>query len=283
MNLLMVGSGRGSWAIRGEQLGAALGARVTSQPTAADWAWADRVVLVKRAGRQWAPTAQAAQVPIVWDALDCWRQPADHERTEAAVVATLWAEQALIQPGVTIAATQAQAAALRAAVYLPHHSWPGLEPTPARATIQTVGYQGNAAYLGRWLGIVSTACGARGWRFVVNPPDLMAVDLLVAFRDGPWDGWICRQWKSGVKLVNAIAAGRPILTQDTAAAREIGAPGSIVETEADLARALDGWTDAGRRAAVVDICRTLAPRYGLAAVADQYRALLEDTRATWAA
>jgi hypothetical protein len=78
MNVLIVGNGKGSWQIRGEQLGAAIGARVTSYPKAEDWQWADVAVLVKRAGMIYAPLAQAAGVPIVWDAVDFWRQPTDH-------------------------------------------------------------------------------------------------------------------------------------------------------------------------------------------------------------
>ncbi len=240
------------------------------------------MILVKRAGRAWAGVAHAAHVPILWDALDSWRQPADHALHEAAAVTLLGRERDAIQPALTIGATAAQAAAL-GGIYLPHHSWPGLEPSPARIAIQTVAYQGNAAYLGRWLGWCSAACGARGWRFVVNPPDLRAVDLLVAFRDRPWDGWICRQWKSGVKISNAIAAGRPILTQDTAAAREIGAPGSIVETEADLRAAFDTWTDYTARAEALDRSWMLAPTYRLSTVAAAYHVILDEGRTTWAA
>ena len=73
MNLLLVGNGKGSWTMRGEQLGAALGARVRTTPTAEDWRWADLVILVKRAGAVFARQAHQAQVPIVWDALDFWR------------------------------------------------------------------------------------------------------------------------------------------------------------------------------------------------------------------
>ena len=46
MNVLMVGAGGGSWQMRGEQLGAAIGARVRLSPTTDDFTWADVVVLV---------------------------------------------------------------------------------------------------------------------------------------------------------------------------------------------------------------------------------------------
>lgn len=274
MNLLIVGGGKGSWDIRGVQLGAALGARVTSNPSDADWRWADLAVLVKRYGSQHAAAAKAVGCPIVWDALDCWPQPADNGRPESAARAALIAQIVAMKPAQVVGATQAQAEAA-GGTYLPHHSRPGLEPEDARADCRVVAYEGNPSYLGAWAGRLRAACASRGWTFALNTSDLRHADVIVALREGPWDGWACRQWKSGVKLVNAIAAGRPVLTQDTAAAREIGAPGSIVETAADLDVALDAWTPYAARAAAADECRALAPVYTLAAVAAQYRLLLD--------
>lgn len=284
MNILMLGWGAkpGSFQIRGVQLGAALGARVTSTPSADDWRWADLAVIVKRSEPRFGPDARANGVPIVWDALDCWRQPAENGCDETGGRAILQAHIMAIRPVVTIGATQAQADAA-GGVYLPHHSWPGLEPTPPREHVQTVAYQGNAAYLGNWLGIVSRACQARGWRFVVNPDDLRDADILVAFRDGPWDGWMCREWKSGVKLVNAIAAGRPILCQQSAAYREIVPPGSIVETVEDLQSALDIWTSYEARHAAMRQCLMPSPFYQLSAIAERYRAILQQAMVSCAA
>lgn len=274
MNLLIVGGGSGSWAIRGHQLGGALGARVTSHPFAEDWAWADLAVLVKRHGAVSAPVAKAADCPIVWDALDCWPQPADNRLSEPAARAALEAQVRTIAPLHVVGATEAHAAAC-GGTYLPHHSRPGLEPVDASPDLKVVAYEGNPSYLGAWAHRLTALCVARGWTFVLNPPDLRRADVIVALRDGPWDGWACRQWKSGVKLVNAIAAGRPVITQDTAAAREIGAPGSVVETPEELAAALEAWVPFERRAAAADECRALAPVYTLSAVSAQYRLLLE--------
>lgn len=274
MNLLFVGSGQGSWIMRGHQLGAALGARVTSDPRRDDWTWADLVILVKRHGAKFAADAKAAGVAIVWDALDCWRQPADNSRTQTAAALDLAAQIAAITPWHVIGATQAQADAASGS-YLPHHSWSGLEPTRPRREIQTVAYQGNVAYLGAWHGHLQRLCSARGWAFVVNPADLRDADLIVALREGPWDGWACREWKSGVKLVNAMAAGRPVLTQQTAAFREIEPPGSAIETVGDLEAAFDAWRSLGSRVAAADLCVDQAKAYTVAAVADQYRSILE--------
>ncbi len=270
MNLLIVGRGPGSWTMRGLQLGAALGARVTSEPTDRDWHWAERVILVKRAGAIWAPRAHALGLPIIWDALDWWRQPFDNFLAEASARRLLAQALDVIRPALTIGATAAMAAAA-GGVYLPHHGWAGLVPTPARPQIQTVGYDGNAIYLDTWRPVLERICAARGWALAINPADLSTVDVLVALRAGPWDGWMPRQWKSGVKLVNAILAGRPIVMQDTAAARELQPAGTVIATLADLPAALDSWQDADRRQAVVETSRTRAAAFSVQTIAAQYR------------
>lgn len=282
MRVLIVGAGKGSWTMRGIQIGAAIGARVTSTPTRDDWQWADRVILVKRAGRMYAPQAHAAGVPIVWDALDFWHQPAQNHFSEAEARRLLQDEIAAIRPVLTIGATQAMADAC-GGVFLPHHSWAGLEPTAARETVQTVAYEGNPPYLGSWARVLQDACERRGWAFVVNPPDLRAVDLIVSFREGPWDGWICREWKSGVKVVNAIAAGRPFMSQPSAAVRELSPEGSLVETPADLDAAFDAWTPVDARSAAADVCRWQAPGLRLGPIADRYLAILSRVETSCAA
>jgi hypothetical protein len=273
MNLLMVGAGSGSWAMRGQQLGHALGARVTSTPAKADWTWADLVVLVKRYGARYAAAAHAAGVPIVWDALDFWSQPTENTFDEPRARALLQTQLETIRPVLTIGATEAMAAAA-GGVYLPHHSWQLLEPMRPQDAVQMVAYEGNPAYLGRWADRLRAACQARKWAFVINPPALWQADILIALRDAQWDGWMCRQWKSGVKLVNAIAAGRPIVTQPSAAVREIDAPVGLVEDPKDLELTLDEIAQVDVRAYAYELCRRAAPAYRLPAIADRYRAIL---------
>ena len=125
-------------------------------------------------------------------------------------------------------------------------------------------------YLGRWHQWLKEACALRGWAFVVNPPNLAEVDVIVAFRDGQWDGWMCREWKSGVKIVNAIAAGRPIITQDCAAAHEIGAR----ITEDRLDEALDLVSPLQFRLGAVATSNVTAWQFTLDAVTARYRQIL---------
>lgn len=273
MNVLIVGGGKGSWEMRGLQLGAALGARVSTAPTAEDIRWADLVVLVKRAATQWSHQVRAANKPIVWDALDFWSQPAHNGLSEAEAVALLNRQIAQIQPALVIGATESMARAC-GGVYLPHHPWSGLAPTPARPQVRTVGYDGNILYLGAWRQRLDDACARRGWTFVVEPPDLTDVDVLVSFRAGVWDGWICRAWKSGVKLVNAIAAGRPIIAQPSAAWQELRPHGTTAETVTELEAALDFWAPYDRRAGVATLSEAAATRLTVSVIANQYRAAL---------
>lgn len=273
MKILMVGSGKGSWTVRGLQLGAAIGARVKMHPDHGDFAWADLVVFVKRVEARHIHQAQRLRKLIVWDALDFWDQPEHNALTESEALALLQAQIARIRPVLTIGATEAMATACGGA-YLPHHSWQGLSPTPARDVVTTVVYEGKRKHLGRWGKAVQSECARRGWAFVINPPDLRAADIIVAFRDGQWDGWMCREWKSGVKIVNALAAGRPIIGQISAGMRELWPAGSVVETGAELTAAFDAWSDLTRRQAAVEQSIQRAPAYALASVAATYRRIL---------
>jgi len=279
MNLLMVGAGKGSYTMRGHQLGAALGARVLSEPTADDFRWADLCVLIKKPAIRLAPIVHRSHVPIIWDALDFWSQPLDNPCTEAAARQKLTNTLAVVRPALTIGATKHMAFACRGS-YLPHHSWAYLTPAPPQPSVRVVAYEGNVSYLGKWREALEQACKARGWTFLLNPPDLRQADLLVAFRDGPWDGWMPRHWKSGVKLVNAIAAGRPMLTQASSAMEEISAPGTIVERVDALGPALDSWRDHARRQLAYEHCLTLAPQFTLTAIADRYRQILTEWEVT---
>src|SRR5262245_26042910 len=282
-HVLIIGFGPGSWTMRGEQLGAALGARVAAVPLARDLAWADVVVLVKRAGPLFAATVHRAGRPLVWDALDFWAQPGANASSETTARALLRAQLTAVRPTLTIGATRAMTDAIRAAgcaaAYLPHHCRIGLTPAPVGAHVHTVAYDGNALYLGRWARWLTQACSRRGWQFLINPPDLRVADLVVAFRDGPWDGWMCRHWKSGVKAINAIAAGRPLLRQPCAGSSELAAPGSDLEEPQHLDDVFDAWASHDARLSAVQPRRAVS----VEAVAAQYRDLLATVGAhVWA-
>lgn len=271
--ILVIGEGKGSWQIRGRQLGAAIGAVYTSTPTRADRSRADLVVLVKRAIETWGAIAAASGKQIVWDALDYWAQPQENALPMAAHIAR--ALQLRDEAGVSlvICATQAMADDL-GGVYLPHHSRPGLVATPVRKVAKVVAYEGTPKYLGSWRSALDTACATLGLTFVINPPNLADADLVVALRGERWDGEVCRRWKSGVKYVNAIAAGRPVITQPSAAWDEIQPPGRIVDHPAELETALRALVPADARHYCFAQAQVQAKRYTLAPVAKQYLDML---------
>jgi hypothetical protein len=276
MNVLIVGSGKGSWQVRGLQLGQAIDARVKRVPMPDDLAWADVVVCVKRSIYEFAQIVHQTHKPLVWDALDFWQQPEQNALSEVDACALLQREITRTMPTLTIGATQAMAQAC-GGVYLPHHARPGLEPAPiTEGSALTVGYEGTRKYIGRWGHALKTECARRGWMFVVNPKDYRAIDIVVALRDAEHDGWMCREWKSGVKLVNALAAGRPIITQASAADREISTShGTFIVSEPyRIATALDvSGADAHRRATLgqaIDASKA----FSLPVVAARYRSML---------
>lgn len=274
MNVLIVGSGKGSFEMRGRQLGAAIGAKVVSAPSDDNLRWADVVVLIKRAGAAWAALVHRFGKPVVWDALDFWAQPSENGLTKSQAMAMLAAHIRTIRPTLTIGATEAQAKAA-GGVYLPHHSWQGLTPAPARAVVTTVGYQGIRKYLGRWGQAVEAECQLRGWQFVINPSDLRDCDILVAFRDGEWDGWMCREWKSGVKLANAVAAGRPIIAQPSAAFSELDPTGSAITSLEELPHAFDVYAGGPWRGEVDTDAYCQSESLRLSNVATRYRQILQ--------
>lgn len=274
MNVLMVGGDtKGAWQMRGVQLGAALGARVTAAPRPADWRWADVVVLVKRAAVHWQAEARQLRVPVLWDALDYWAQPQENAQPREAAIRQLRAIQQAARVDVVIAATQAMADDV-GGVYVSHHSRLGVRPAPVRLTVEAVGYDGTPKYLGRWRVALEQACATLGLRFVINPADPRDVDALVSFRDGPWDGWICRSWKSGVKHVNAIVAGRPILTQPTAAHTELAPVGALVDTIEALTQGVRLVTCRETRDAAYQQGLARANAFSVEAIAERYRPIL---------
>lgn len=276
MNILMVGADtKGAWKMRGVQLGGAIGARVTVSPEPYDWDWADLVVLVKRAAIRWQAEARRVKVPVVWDVLDFWAQPEDNDKPREVLIEQVRMIQQAAGVRLLIGATKAMASDI-GGVYLPHHCRVGLQPAPIREKAAVVAYEGQRKYLGRWAKALEQSCAELGLRFVVNPTDIREADVLVSFRDGQWDGWACRQWKSGIKHVNAIVAGRPMVSQSSAARDELRPFGKVVDTPEDLTEALNMAAVREFRAEVYEYGQKAAGAYQLYPWSLAYGDILEE-------
>lgn len=252
MKVLFTGRGTsGSWQIRAEQLGRALGADVL--PDARDVGAYDLVVMVKRPSAGLVERVHRAGVPLVWDVVDAWPQPDGNRWSEQECKAWLAGKVKEMRPAAIVAATAAMAEDCSdfgvPVLHLPHHGRPEQRTNPIRERVEVVGYEGGEQYLGRWRGVLEVQCQRRGWQFVVNPPQLADLDIVVALREA--DGYAPRYWKSNVKLANAQATGTPFV-----ACRERGyvetdnGAAFWADSDEELACALDALEPADvRRAA----------------------------------
>jgi hypothetical protein len=268
--ILFIGGERGSWEVRGKQIGAALGAKVTQKPVMADWRWADVVVLVKHGIDEWGATAKRCNVPLIWDVLDYWQQPEENQRTVEDYRQVIAKRASQCGIGTLIGATRQMAEDI-GGVYIPHHSRPGLKATPPREKARIVAYEGTRKYLGRWLDALEAACIERGLGLEINPVSIANADVVVALRDGKWDGPLCRLWKSGVKYVNALVAGKPVITQPCAALAEIDPVGVMVPSLDQIGWAIDSAIS--RREEAYALARHRRHEFSIESIAAQYRAL----------
>lgn len=284
MKVLIIGGGpeSGASVVRAEQLGGAIGARVHQDPwrdpNHTELEWCHFVVIVKRLKKRWnrwLARIQHVRKPVAWDCVDFWQQPEENDICHNLAIKSFNKRKGELGARLVIVATeQMQKDVGGNCYYLPHHHRPTLMPTPIRDRVALVGYEGNEKYIEDLRPLIERECQARGWTFVVNPPSLAAMDIVLALRSGVWDGRVCRQWKSGVKYVNSIAAGRPVITQDCAAFREIDPPGSVIQVEADLVSAFDHWSSRTHRQQAFERASAMEPMYRLDVIADQYRSLL---------
>lgn len=217
MKFLFTGKGTsGSWKIRGEQLGAAVGGLVV--PNAPDMRGFNATIIVKRPISTLMDVAKKRTGALIWDVVDAWSQPTGNMWPKEVALDWLAQMVKMVKPDGIVAATDAMANDLRRitgvpVIWLPHHARPGYSPIEIRP-VKVVGYEGSPNYLGRYRDKLLTQCAARGWQFVENPPDYRSMDIVVALRD--FQGYPARSWKSNVKLANAQAHGVPIIMSDEA-------------------------------------------------------------------
>ncbi|UHQ21894.1 hypothetical protein LVB77_14590 [Lysobacter sp. 5GHs7-4] len=254
MNLLVTGKGgAGSWTVRGEQLGTALGATVRPNASRQDIEQCDLAVVVKRTPEPLIAALRAARRPWVLDVVDFYPQPLASQWRRAEAIRWVRRRIADLAPTALIWPNQQMADDCGIdlpSVVLYHHHRPGIDPNPIRAQVGTVGYEGAPAYLAEWQPVLEAECRRRGWRFLVNPPRLADLDIVIALRGGQWSGYVPAHWKSNVKLANAHGSSTPFIGQAECGYRETAVGGErFVSTPADLREALDALTPHAARLA----------------------------------
>jgi len=276
VKILITGRGTsGSWKIRGEQLGQAIGATVMAN--AQSIKVFDAAVVVKRAPLDLVTRIRAAGIPLIWDVVDAWPQPHGNEWDRKRCMAWLAGQIATLKPRAIVAATAHMAMDCAEfglpVLALAHHARPGLVQNPVREQVATVGYEGAEAYIAGWRHAIEAECRRRGWRFVVNPGSLADVDIVLALRDAT--GYAPRHWKSNVKLANAQGSGTPFIGCREAGYLEhaIGTAEKWADNPKELSRAFDALTPHAERDRAAGWMRSVAP--SLESVARTYRAWLE--------
>lgn len=271
MNILVTGRGTsGSWEIRGEQLGEAIGATVRRD--AHDVKGFDIAILVKRASPLLLQRLHHAKVPIIYDVVDSWPQP--HGNLWDAATCKSWLAQqvAMVKPRALVASTKAMADDCAGfgipVLTLPHHARPRQITNPIRYQVRRVGYEGGAQYLGSWQTFVEAQCAKRKWTFVINPSALSELDIVIAMREVT--GYAARNWKSNVKLANAQGTGTPCVVNREAGYLETQSGGEVfADTHEEVGRALTALTSWEARKAAHTKLRIGAPT--LDAVAKEYK------------
>jgi hypothetical protein len=272
VRILVTGKGgpRGSWQIRGIQLGEAVGAEVFPAAEMAEIRPADLVVVVKRIPPRMLDCLRASGRRWVLDLVDGWPQPAGNGWSREQAISWLRTRLETLAPTAVVFPTSQMwkdSGWPGPAIVLPHHAWPKYRQRAVAGSVQRVGYEGAEGYLGAWHAVVTGECRRRGWEFVVNG-DLATCDIGLALRDV--SGYPARAWKANTKLANLQALGIPAICSPETSYREFGAGAeSFVETQAQLADAFDLWSDHGAREQVSNTMAAAAPR--LEQVAEVYR------------
>lgn len=275
MKILVTGKGSsGSWAIRGKQLGQAIGADVRAMAT--DARGYDLAVVVKRTPPEVMQAIRKADIPWVLDVVDMYPQPACVGWTLKEGVSWVRKRIADLAPSAVIWPCKRMMD--DCAMDLPqkvlyHHHRPEIRENPIWEKVSRIGYEGDARYLEGWRPKIEQECDRRGWTFVINPNELRDIDIVLAVRGDKWNGELIPRWKSNVKLANAHGSGTPFVGQEEAGYLETASGVEYWANDpASLRRSLDWLVSQDTREVVRD--RFLQKAYSLESAATDLKAFL---------
>lgn len=266
MRIIITGCGKaGSWKIRGDQLGRAIGADVRPNADRNTVKKYDLAIFVKRVP-SWVP-----EVPSIWDMVDCFSQPS--VKSHHVVLSEIIAKKSNFTA--SIAATEKMRIDTCAEFVLPHHYREGIEESQVRPMIRAVGYEGSERYLGEWRPVIESECRKRGYAFIVNPARLSDCDLLIGVRGEKWRSPETDKWKSNVKMANAVAACVPFIGLPESGYSEMNLPFYAVNSPSDIGLAFDYLKDFEIRINIADKYREEKKYYSLDEVSKRYRAWID--------
>lgn len=278
----------GSWKIRAQQIAQA-------RPT---WTSTDKMTpgaildhdvfcAIKRPFRSRLRLLQRMGKVVLYDVLDCWRQPEDGLLCTDMDKVLRWFEgyfadlpvDGVIFPNRTMMADLGHLVPNPICIY--HHYWPGMEPIEVREKAQVVGYQGEATYLGPWRQVLENACQKLGLRFVANPPDLRSIDIGIAARGGEHASLMSHRYKSNVKLANFYGAAIPCIVNTAEESYRETDDGEVrfFTTGAELEERLAELVSYETRLRIHRSFLATRRQYTLEVMADRYEAYFRDVLA----
>lgn len=245
MKILVTGKGSaGSWKIRGEQLGDAIGARVVPKAIRPEIQRADLVVYVKRIHGNFFADITKAGTKWIWDLVDPYPQPICTDWTKQHSIDWVrkqietFKPHGIIWPNKKMRDDCDDGDTPGAVIY--HHHRQNISLNPIRENIQAIGYEGEPNYIADWLPVLKSECKKREWKFLINPPNICDLDIVVAMRGERFNGYAQRSWKSNVKLSNAQGSGTPFIGSAESSYIETGCGAEVlIESESQIAGALD--------------------------------------------
>ena len=208
----------GSWEIRGKQIaGMRSNWLAINKPSKSIIDEADIICVVKKPNFKIIEIARKKNKPIVYDILDSWQQPSDdraclNKEDAINLFSKKWKEidaDGYIFPTKNMENILGTLVKNKVTIY--HHYWPQIKINPIRKIVKKVGYVGNKNFLGMWGHKLDQLCKKKDIEFVINPEDFIDMDVVVLTRGGDYANYLAKNFKSNVKLANAMGSGTPAL------------------------------------------------------------------------
>ncbi len=237
---------------------------------------ADVIVVVKRIRDDLLATIRKSGKPWAYDIVDAYPQPTCSDWARDESLRWLRAHINRLQPDLVIwPNAQMQSDFGGGGVVAYHHHRPGIEINSVRERIETIGYEGSPDYIAEWMPAILRESQRRGWAFLINPPRLADVDIVLALRGKRFNGYPQKHWKSNIKLANAHGSGTPFIGADECSYRETAAGGEMfVESADQLHDAFDALEPAAVRRRISEQFLAASKRTDIASIAEEYSGCL---------